>query len=107
MITGDSFHPDLLLLTDEKVHYTLELTVGFETNIQNNSDRKIARYSSLINVLSLSYSKVVFVNISMGAIRVMGFSAILFCPYYMSYILIRLSSIRLCGRVALDLCKLN
>ena len=51
--------------------------------MQNNSDGKTAKYSSLtnelylvnyiiltilINILSLSYSKVVFVNLSMGAI---------------------------------------
>ena len=74
LITGDSFRPDLLLLTDNKILNILELTVGFETNIQNNSDRKNAKYSSLINDLSPSYSKVVFVNLSMGAIGVMGSS---------------------------------
>ena len=73
LITGDSLRPDLLLI-DEKILYILELTLGFETNIQNNSDRKAAKYSSLINDLSLSYSKVVFVNLSMGAIGVMGSS---------------------------------
>ena len=74
LITGDSFRPDLLLLTDNKILYILELTVGFETNMQINSDRKTAKYSSLINDLSPSYSKVVFVNLSMGAIGVMGSS---------------------------------
>ena len=74
LITGDSFRPDLLLLIDAKILYILELTVGFETNIQNNSDRKAAKYSLLINDLSLSYSKVMFVNLSMGAIGVMGSS---------------------------------
>ena len=74
MITGDSFRSDLLLLTDNKILHILELTVGFETNIQNNSDRKTAKYCSLINDLSPSYSKVVFVNLSMGAIGVMGSS---------------------------------
>ena len=74
LITGDSLRPDLLLLIDEKILYILELTLGFETNIQNNSDRKAAKYSSLINDLCLSYSKVVFVNLSMGAIGVMGSS---------------------------------
>ena len=57
-ITGESYRPDLLLLTDKNILYILELTVGFETNIQNNSDRKAIKYSSLINDLSLSYSKV-------------------------------------------------
>ena len=53
-ITGESYRPDLLLLTDKNILYILELTVGFETNIQNNSDRKATKYSSLINDLSLS-----------------------------------------------------
>ena len=71
-ITGESYRPDLLLLTDKNILYILELTVGFETNIQNNSDRKATKYSSLINELSFSYSKVQFVNLSMSAIGAMG-----------------------------------
>ena len=51
-ITGESYRPDLLL-TDKNILYVLELTVGFETNMQNNSDRKATKYSSLINDLSL------------------------------------------------------
>ena len=74
LITGDSLRPDLLLLIDEQILYVLKLTLGFETNKQNNCDHKAAKYSSLINDLSLSYSKVVFVNLSMGAIGVMGSS---------------------------------
>ena len=70
----DSFRPNLLLLTDNKILYILELTVGFETIKQNNSDRKTVKYSSRINDLSPSYSKVVFVNLSMGALGVMGSS---------------------------------
>ena len=75
-ITGESYRPDLLLLTDKNLLYILELTVGFETNIQNNSDRKATKYSSLIHdlSLSLSYSKVQFVNLSMSAIGAMGSS---------------------------------
>ena len=76
LITGDYFCLDLLLLTDTKILYVLELTVGFEKNIQNNSDRKAAKYSSLINDLSPSYSKVVFVNLSLGDIGLMGSSCI-------------------------------
>ena len=74
MITGDSFQPDLLLLIDAQIIYILELTVGFETNTKNNRERKAAKYSSLINDLSLSYSKVVFVSLFMGAIGVVGAS---------------------------------
>ena len=57
MITGESLRPDLLLLTKDKLLYILELTIGFETNIQNNSNRKAAKYSSLLSELSPSYSK--------------------------------------------------
>ena len=57
-----------------KLLYILELTIGFETNIQNNSNRKAAKYSSLLSELSPSFSKVTFVNLSMGAIGTMGSS---------------------------------
>jgi len=73
LITGESFRPDLLL-TDEKILYVLEITVRFETNIQNNSNRKASKYSSLINDLSPSYSKVLFANLSVGAVGLMGSS---------------------------------
>ena len=53
-ITGECFCPDLLLLNDTNILYTLELTVGFETNQRYNSDLKAAKYSSLITDLSLS-----------------------------------------------------
>ena len=74
LITGESLRPDLLLLTKDKLLYILELTIGFETNIQNNSNRKAAKYSSLLSELSPSYSKVTFINLSMGAIGTMGSS---------------------------------
>ena len=54
--------------------YILELAVGFETNMQNNSDRKATKYSSLIHDFSLSYSKVQFVSLSVSAIGAMGSS---------------------------------
>ena len=74
LITGESLRPDLLLLTKDKLLYILELTIGFETNIQNNSNRKATKCSSLLSELSPSYSKVAFVNLSMGAIGTMGSS---------------------------------
>ena len=36
-ITGESFRSDLLR-TDKNILYILELTVGYETNMQSNSD---------------------------------------------------------------------
>ena len=74
LITGDSLRPDLLLLTCNKVRYILELTLGFETNIQANSVRKANKYTPLLQDLSSSYNKVIFINVSMGALGVMGSS---------------------------------
>ena len=76
LITGDSLRPDLLLLTEDKILYILELTIGFETNIQINSNRKAAKYTSLISDLSPYYSKVIFIKLSMGAIGIMDSSCI-------------------------------
>ena len=74
MITVESLRPDLLSLTKDHLLYILELILGFETNIQNNSNRKAAKYSSLLSKLSPSYSKVAFINLPMGAIGTMDSS---------------------------------
>ena len=74
LITGDSLRPDLLLLTGNKVLYILELTLGFETNIQASSVRKANKYTPLLPHLSSSYKNVIFINVSMGALGVIGSS---------------------------------
>ena len=63
LITCDSFCPDILLFTENKILYILELTIGFETNIQINSNQVAAKYSSSISDLSPDYSKVMFINL--------------------------------------------
>ena len=40
IVTGDAFRPDLLLVTADKRLFMLELTVGFETNLNINAQRK-------------------------------------------------------------------
>ena len=85
LITGDSFCPDLLLLTGNNVLYILELTgnnvlyileltLGFETNIRANSVRRATKYTPLLLDLSSSYNKVIFINVPMGALGVTGSS---------------------------------
>ena len=74
LIAGESLRPDFLLLTENNVLYTLELTLGFETNMQVNSIRKANKYNRLIKGLSSPYNKVTFINLSMGALGVMGSS---------------------------------
>ena len=54
--------------------YILELTLGFETNMQVNSKRKANKYTVLIKDLSSAYHTVAFTNLSMGANGVMGSS---------------------------------
>ena len=40
VITGDSLRQDLLLETADKILYILEQTIGFETNVKCNAERK-------------------------------------------------------------------
>ena len=49
----------------------LELTVGFETNIKENFDRKAKCYQQLLAELSNKY-KFYYVNLSLGAIGTIG-----------------------------------
>ena len=49
--------------------------MGFESNMQTNSDRKASKYRSLIMDLKHAYFDVKFVNLSMSAIGIMGKSS--------------------------------
>ena len=75
LITGDSLCLDLVLVLNNAFVYVLELTVGFESNIKINSDRKATKYLPLINHLHSSYSTVTFVNLFMRAIGIFGTSS--------------------------------
>ena len=75
LITGESLRPDLVLVLNNTSAYLLELTVGFESNIKINSDRKAAKYHPLITDLQRSYSTVKFVNLSMIALGILETSS--------------------------------
>ena len=47
IITGENYRPDLLFLIQSKCLYALELTVGFESNLNNNAVRKKRKISEL------------------------------------------------------------
>ena len=66
LITGENYRPDLLFLIQSKCLYVLELTVGFECNLNNNAVRKKAKYLNLINEMSGNYRCVRFVNLAMS-----------------------------------------
>ena len=75
LITGDSLRPDLVLVSNSSCVYLLEVTVGFESNIQINSDRKATKYLPLIADLQNSYSTVKLINLSMSALEILGTSS--------------------------------
>ena len=62
-------------ISKNSILYLLELTVGFESNTQINSDRKASKYNSLIKDLKYTYSDVKFVNLSMSTIGIIGNSS--------------------------------
>ena len=70
VITGDEMRPDIVVIKGD-LCMILELTVGFETNMKKNTERKGNHYKELISRLNNTY-KVRFVNLSMGGIGVIG-----------------------------------
>ena len=72
VITGDELRPDLLLAIENKIFYILELTVGFGTNLEINSDQKLKKYLQLISDQGNNFDKVKFVNVSISSLGVFG-----------------------------------
>ena len=72
VITGDELQPDLLLTIENKNLYIIELTVGFETNLKTNSDRKHEKYLTLITDQENIYDEVKFVNVSISSLGEFG-----------------------------------
>ena len=69
LISRDTFRPNLMLHNKHTNDiYVLELTVGFESNLKTNSERKLNKYRPLVLSLFSSYQEVKFVNVSMSAL---------------------------------------
>ena len=66
IITGEQERPDIVIV-QQKAVMLLELTIGFETNMELNSTRKREKYKALVDRLKKSYDDVVYANISMRA----------------------------------------
>ena len=75
LVTGDSFRPHLFLILNNTSVYLLELTVGSESNMTINSDRKLAKICPLFNSLTTNYTSITFVNLSMSALGIFGTSS--------------------------------
>ena len=73
IITGDQLRPDIVI-TDASSDsiFVVELNAGFETRVWDNAVRKSNHYKDLCNQLKNHYSYVKFINLSMGAIGVVG-----------------------------------
>ena len=63
-----------MLIVFNHTLYLIELTVGFESNVNSNSIRKMHKYSELVDTFSLKYDAVKFVNVSMGTLGMFGTS---------------------------------
>ena len=73
IITGNDYRPDLLITKKDPKEITiLELTVGFETNVENNTVNKANRYKALLENMNNVYDKVTFVNLSMSSLGTYG-----------------------------------
>ena len=70
IITGENYRPDLLFLILSNCLYVVELTVGFESNRNNNAVRKKEKYLNLIKEMSRNYRCVKFVNLSISSLGV-------------------------------------
>lgn len=70
VVTGDDYRPDLLILTKDNCLYILELTVGYETNLRNNINRKHSKYEKLIMEQKKKFPTVKFINLSISALGV-------------------------------------
>ena len=72
IITGENLRPDLLLRTNNNYLYILELTVGFESNLETNATRKHSNYAPLLSGLQRQFKCVSFVNLSMSSLGIFG-----------------------------------
>ena len=78
IIPGDVYRPDLLILTKDNTLYVLELTIGYETNLRNNINRKHYKYKDLIEEQKKKFPSVIFINLSISALGVCDKEAVAF-----------------------------
>ena len=69
---------DLLILTKDNCLYILELTVGYETNLRNNINRKHLKYEKLIMDQKKKFNSVKFINLSISALGVFDKDSVAF-----------------------------
>ena len=99
LVTGDDLRPDMLISTPSNTLYVLELSVGFETSLNNKADRKFSKYCYLLNDLTSKDRHVKFVNLSIAIFGQSSDSFIQMCSdltidkAHTNYIITKLSTI--------------
>ena len=69
IISGGEQRPDMIIKRNNDL-WILELSVGFETNLEKNRNAKNLGYNIMVQGLKTTYRKVKFINLSLGAIGV-------------------------------------
>ena len=75
IITGNRLHQDILFSTADNILYIIELTVGFETNLNINANRKELKYRPLQVDLDKAYDRLIFVNLCISYLDIFGNSS--------------------------------
>ena len=71
LITGDDLRLDTLILASNTL-CVVELSVGFETNLNNNASRKFEKHRYLLHDIEAKYCHVKFVNLSISSLGIFG-----------------------------------
>ena len=102
IITGDKLRPDILFSTADNILYIIELTVGFERNLNYNASRKKLKYHPLLVDLDKAYDRIEFVNLCISSLGIFGNSSdsfLLMCndigidKHHLNFIVTKLSTI--------------
>ena len=72
VIIGDENRPDMIVTQNKSTIFVLELTVGFETNLDYNTKLKASKYREMLKSPENKFEKVNFVNLSMGVLGIVG-----------------------------------
>ena len=72
VIIGDENRPDMIVTQNKSTIFVLELTVGFETNLDYNTKLNASKYREMLKSPENKFEKVNFVNLSMGALGIVG-----------------------------------
>ena len=68
IITGDRLRPDIRFSTADNILYIIELTVGFEKNLNINASRKELQYRLLHVDIDKAYDKMKFMNLCISSL---------------------------------------